>query len=98
MQATTYDKFIFAMLGYIPCISCKLFSNECKLIEEEFFTEEEMSIIKRARNYKSKSHPKNCNIITYRYATALEAVIGYLELKEDKSRINEIMLHILGGK
>ena len=29
-----------------------------KLIEEEFFTEEEMSIIKRARNYKSKSHPK----------------------------------------
>ena len=69
-----------------------------KLIEEEFFTEEEMSIIKRARNYKSKSHPKNCNIITYRYATALEAVIGYLELKEDKSRINEIMLHILGGK
>lgn len=69
-----------------------------KLIEEEFFMEEEMSIIKRARNYKSKSHPKNCNIITYRYATALEAVIGYLELKEDKSRINEIMLHILGGK
>ena len=69
-----------------------------KLIEEEFFTEEEMSIIKRARNYKSKSHPKNCNIITYRYATALEAVIGYLELKENKSRINEIMLHILGGK
>ena len=35
MQATTYDKFIFAMLGYIPCISCKLFSNECKLIEIE---------------------------------------------------------------
>ena len=34
-----------------------------KLIEEEFFTEEEMSIIKRARNYKSKSHPKNCILL-----------------------------------
>ncbi len=69
-----------------------------KLIDNNFFTEEELSVIRRARNYKSKSHPKSCDIVTYKHATALEAIIGYLELKEDKVRINEIMEQILGDK
>lgn len=65
------------------------------LIENNFFNEEELSVIRRARNYKSKSHPKSCDIITYKHATALEAVIGYLELTSNKSRINDMMKHIL---
>lgn len=69
-----------------------------KLIDNNFFTEEELTIIKRARNYKSKSHPKSCDIVTYKHATALEAIIGYLELKDDKVRINEIVEQILGDK
>lgn len=69
-----------------------------KLIDNNFFTEEELSVIRRARNYKSKSHPKSCDIVTYKHATALEAIIGYLELKDDKVRINEIMEQILGDK
>lgn len=68
------------------------------LIDINFFTDEEMAVIMRARNYKSKSHPKNCDIVTYRYATALEAIIGYLELNNNKSRINELMELILEGK
>lgn len=68
-----------------------------KLIEEDFFTSDELDVIRRARNYKSKSHPKNCDIVTYKHATALEAIIGYLELKNNKIRINEIMEHILEG-
>lgn len=68
------------------------------LQEKGFFTPEEEDVIRRARNYKSKSHPKNCDIITYKHATALEAVIGYLELKGDKVRINDLMEQILGGK
>ena len=69
-----------------------------ELIDKNFFTEEELNVIRRARNYKSKSHPKSCDIVTYKHATALEAVIGYLELKNDKVRINEIMKQILGDK
>lgn len=69
-----------------------------KLIDNNFFTEEELSVIRRARNYKSKSHPKSCDIVTYKHATALEAIIGYLELKDDKVRINEIIEQILGDK
>lgn len=66
------------------------------LIEKDFFNEEELSVIRRARNNKSNSHPKNCDIVTYKHATALEAVIGYLELTNNRLRIDEIMNNILG--
>lgn len=68
------------------------------LIDNDFFSDEEMSVIRRARNYKSSRHPKGCDIVTYKCATGLEAVIGYLELKNDKVRISGIMELILGGK
>lgn len=51
-----------------------------KLIDENFFTEEELEIIKRGRNHKGNRHPKNTDIVTYKYATAFEAVIGYFYL------------------
>ena len=66
-----------------------------ELINENVFTEEELEIIKRARNHKSISHPKNCDIVTYRHATGLEALIGYLKLENKEERIKEIMGNIL---
>lgn len=66
-----------------------------ELINENIFTEEELAIIKRARNHKSISHPKNCDIVTYRYATGFEALIGYLKLDNKEERIKEIMGNIL---
>ncbi len=66
------------------------------MLDNSFFSDMELSIIKRARNNSSKTHPKNCDVVTYRYATALEALIGYLELSNNKERINEIMNYILG--
>ena len=68
-----------------------------KLIDENFFTPSELEIIKRARNHKSISHPKNCDIVTYKYATGLEALIGYLKLENDDKRIEEIMKNILSN-
>ena len=35
-------------------------------IDKHFFTEEELDIIKRGRNYKRSSHPKHTDIITYK--------------------------------
>jgi ribonuclease-3 family protein len=67
-----------------------------ELLDNDFFTEEEQSVIRRARNNKSNSHPKNCDIVTYKHATALEAIIGYLELSNNRNRIDEIMNKILG--
>ena len=65
------------------------------LMEENFLNEEEISIIKRARNHKGVSHPKNCDIITYKHATALEALIGFLKLEGKEDRIESIMNNIL---
>lgn len=65
-----------------------------KLLNENVFTEEETSVIYRARNHKGTRHPKNTDIITYKYATAFEAVIGYLYLKKDLKRLKEIINYI----
>ena len=68
-----------------------------KLVNEKFFYEEEMEIIRRARNHKGMSHKRNCDIVTYRHATGLEALIGYLKLDNRIERINEIMNKILNS-
>lgn len=66
-----------------------------KLMNIDFFTEEELDIIKRARNFKTISKPKHTDIITYKYATALEAIIGYLYLNKNYEKINKLMNIIL---
>ena len=65
------------------------------LMDKNIFTEEDLSVIKRARNTKSKSHPKSCDIITYQHATSLEALFGYLKLRKNEERIEEIISKIL---
>lgn len=65
------------------------------LINGNIFSEEELEVIKRARNSKTNSHPKNTDIITYKEATSLEALIGYLKLENKEERIKEIMNKVL---
>jgi len=59
-------------------------------ILEGIFTEKELSIIRRGRNAKINSSPKNTEIIDYKYATGLECLIGYLYLTEQFERLGEI--------
>lgn len=54
-------------------------------------TDEEISILKRGRNSKSGFVPKNAEVVEYREATGFEALIGYLYLTENKSRLTEIL-------
>ena len=80
----------------ISYVSAKAQANYLQmLLDKNMLQEEEINIVKRARNYKTTSHPKNCDIITYKYATGLEALIGFLDLKHNKERIDEIMNFIL---
>ena len=60
------------------------------------FDEVEMSVFKRARNHKTLSQAKNQNIVDYRRATGLEAVLGYLYLVGDMERLNEILKLSIG--
>ena len=74
--------------------------NQCKflktMMENQFLKEEELDIVLRARNHKSHKSPKNTDVATYKYATGLEALIGYLYLERKQSRIDEIMKWITG--
>lgn len=80
----------------VQYVSAKAQSKFLKeMMAMDFFTDDEIDVIKRARNNRSTSHPKNCDIITYKYATGLEALIGYLDLKDKKERIDKIMSFIL---
>lgn len=54
-------------------------------------SETELSIVKRGRNSKPKSIPKNQSIEDYLKATGFEALIGYLELSGDDARLLEIL-------
>lgn len=60
-------------------------------IVETMLTEEELEVLKRGRNAKSISSPKNGDIRDYRHATGLEALIGYLYLDKQIERLNEII-------
>lgn len=58
---------------------------------EPMLTEEEKQVLKRGRNAKSISAPKNADITEYRHATGLEALIGYLYIDGQIDRITEII-------
>lgn len=64
------------------------------LMDNKFFNDIELEVIFRARNHKSRM-PKNTDIITYKYATSLEAVVGYLYLDNQNTRLDELMRKIL---
>ena len=61
------------------------------LIENNFLTDMELELIKRARNYRPNSKPKHTLIKDYKKATALEALFGSLYMNNDKRRIEELI-------
>lgn len=67
------------------------------LIDNNCLSDIELDVVKRGRNYKRETHPKNTDIITYKMSTGFEAMIGYLYLNNNMDRIKEIINYILGG-
>lgn len=53
--------------------------------------EEEQAVVRRGRNAKSGTVPKNADVIDYRHSTGFETVIGYLYLKSEFDRLNELV-------
>lgn len=67
--------------------------SQARILEkiQDTLTEEEKDIVRRGRNAESHHLPKNSNVQEYRYATAFEALIGYLYLTKKSSRLKEIL-------
>ena len=57
----------------------------------EELNDEEKNIVRRGRNAENHHLPKNANIQEYMYSTAFEALIGYLYLTKNTSRVKEII-------
>ena len=67
-----------------------------KMIDEGFLSDKELNIVTCARNHKNNHKPKYTDIITYKNATGLEALIGQLYFDKNNDRINEIITFITG--
>ena len=82
----------------IKYVSAKSQASYLKsMIDFNYLNEEEISVVMRARNHKSNHRPKNCDMITYKNATGLEALIGYLYYKDNVKRIEEIIDFIINS-
>lgn len=71
-------------------------SAQCKgaNIIMDSLSEEEFAVFKRGRNAKSATTPKNADVLEYRCATGLEALIGYLYIKNESDRIDCLLCKI----
>lgn len=58
---------------------------------QDHLTEEEIDIVRRGRNAQNHHLPKHANVQEYSYATAFEALIGYLYLTKKWKRLKEIL-------
>lgn len=61
-------------------------SGIMEIIEKEL-TPEELSVYRRGRNAHSPTMAKHATMADYRRATGFEALIGYLYLKEEYTRM-----------
>ncbi|MCL1817248.1 MAG: ribonuclease III [Clostridiales bacterium] len=57
---------------------------------EALLSLEELEIFRRGRNAKGGHQPPHASIGTYRRATGLEALIGYLYLHREQERLDKI--------
>lgn len=61
----------------------------------DLLTDEEKDIVRRGRNVQNHHVPKNVDVAEYAYATAFEALIGYLYLSKKDERLKEILNNCL---
>ena len=58
---------------------------------EELLTDEEKSIVRRGRNAKINTLPKNAELSEYKRATGFESLLGFLFLSKNDKRLIELL-------
>lgn len=75
----------------IRFVSAHAQASFVRLLEDrEWMNQCEHDVYRRGRNYKSETKAKNADIVTYRIATGFEALVGYLYLKKEMDRFEEL--------
>lgn len=78
----------------VKFVKAKAQANIVKKLDS-VLTDEEKTIVKRGRNAKVTSSPKNAELMDYRYATGFEALMGYLYLNDKLDRLMELFEKII---
>lgn len=81
----------------VSFVSAKAQAQALEKIAESL-TEEEREIVRRGRNAKSGTIPKNTSVTVYRHSTAFECLIGYLYCNKQYDRLQEIVYLILNAR
>ncbi|RXZ82816.1 ribonuclease III [Paenibacillaceae bacterium] len=68
---------------------------QCALLRrwQPLLSEEEADVVRRGRNAKSGTPPKNADPEDYRHATALECLVGYLYLLQRSERLQQLLAY-----
>ena len=74
----------------VPYVKAEGQARAIKYLMDNLLTEEEKALTKRARNHKIATKAKNATPMDYKWATAFEALLGYLHLKGDFERLGEV--------
>ena len=64
------------------------------LMQRGFFTDEELSVIRRGRNAHPRHKAKNMTEADYHWATGLEALFGFLYLAGETARLQAVFHEI----
>jgi len=76
----------------VKYVSAKAQSQAVRqFLEQDLLTEEERDIVRRGRNAKSHTVPKNVDYYTYRQSTGFEALLGYHYLEGNFRRLEELV-------
>jgi ribonuclease-3 family protein len=107
---SVYDTFVRTLLvsgGYgqvaklhkmsIEFVKAKAQADTLEKINE-FLTPDEQDIVRRGRNTKSGTVPKNADLSDYRHATGFEALIGFLYLTGQIDRLMEVIGRVIEVK
>ena len=84
---TGADRMHRAAVRYVKAAAQELSLRE--MLDD--LTEDEQTVVHRARNHKITSKPKNADPLTYKMATAFEALLGYLYLSGRSERLAALM-------
>ena len=90
------DSLHHQAIGYVNA------EAQAKAIKEiiDDLPEDEQALVKRARNHKFHSKAKHADPVTYKWATAFEALVGYYYLAGEKEKLDSLMeraFSIIGG-
>ncbi|EFR45129.1 Mini-ribonuclease 3 [Streptococcus pseudoporcinus] len=62
-----------------------------KMLTAQLLTEKEEDIYRRGRNTNSHTKAKNADVVTYRMSTGFEALMGYLDMTDQKERLETLI-------